>query len=76
MVSLESFKSWFDIEEESENEVLMSTRQNGNVGDGTYGQQDLDKAREIKENILNQYPSFDINIETTDEWVSILVKNG
>jgi hypothetical protein len=68
------FLGWFDVEEQEENFLLASTRLNGDVGTGTYGRGDWDKAQEIKANIEEAFPEATVEIDTTDEWVDITIK--
>lgn len=68
------FLSWFDVEEQEENFLLASTRFSGDVGAGTYGQRDWDKAQEIKANIEEAFPEATVEIDTTDEWVNISIR--
>lgn len=65
--------SWFEFEYEDENEILFSTRANGNVGDETPGQKDLNEAARLKREFAKHYPTLTIDIEEVDEWVHLTV---
>lgn len=52
----------------------FSTRENGNVGDETYGDEDLQKAYELKKSLLDNFEGITVEVETCDEWVYIYVR--
>ena len=62
-------RSYFDIEEESENFVLLTTRENGNVGDEEYGIKDIEEAKSIVKKIKEKYPKTKVRIYSVDEFV-------
>ena len=61
--------SYFDIEDESEEFVLLTTRENGNVGDEEYGIEDIEEAKSIVKKIKEKYPKTKVSIYTVDEFV-------
>lgn len=62
-------KSYFNIEEESEDYVQLTTRENGNVGDEEYGIADIEEAKSIVKKLKEKYPKTKISIYTVDEFV-------
>jgi hypothetical protein len=79
MLTLETIKeeihrtSWFRYEEDIDGDTItLSTRDNGNVGDGTPGKEDQREAWFLKRKFEEKYP-VDIEVEEMDEWVIIVV---
>ena len=62
--------SYFELDCDSEDELAFITRENGNVGDETPGNEDLVEGRRIVK-LINE--KFDITATTdeVDEWVYI-----
>jgi hypothetical protein len=61
--------SYFDLEDESEDFVTLTTRENGNVGDEEYGIEDVEEAKSIVKKIKEKYPKTKFKIYTVDEFV-------
>jgi hypothetical protein len=67
--------SYFDVEEESEEFVILTTRENGNVGDEEYGIEDIEEAKSIVKKIKEKYPKTKVSIYTVDEFVYLELEN-
>ena len=67
--------SYFDVEEESEESVTLTTRENGNVGDEEYGIEDIEEAKSIVKKIKEKYPKTKVSIYTVDEFVYLELEN-
>jgi hypothetical protein len=61
--------SYFDIDDEEDNFVMISTRENGNVGDEEHGVEDVKEAKSILKKIKEKYPNTKGDIYTVDEFV-------
>lgn len=73
--------SWFeldgDIEDfEDDNELIFTTRRNGNVGDETYGQKDFDEGIRIMLEVMGEFGHLirQYEVTTCDEWVNLEIK--
>jgi hypothetical protein len=62
-------KSYFDIEEQSDDFIQLTTRENGSVGDEEYGIEDIEEAKSIVKKIKEKYPKTKVSIYTVDEFV-------
>lgn len=66
--------SYFDLYDEDDKiSLLYTTRENGDVGSETYGDEDITEANRIKKILLNDYNNIQISIEGVDEWVHISI---
>ena len=63
---------WSD--ESCDREVTFSTRENGDVGEDEYGQEDYEQAVGLRNHILAKVPDITIEIDTCDEWVMMHFK--
>ena len=65
--------SWFDYEtrDSNNNEILLSTRENGSVGDEEAGQEDIDEAKNIVRKVIAKFPKTQYEIYEVDEWVNV-----
>ncbi len=59
--------------DESETHVGFTTRENGDVGEEEYSPLDYDEAIKVKKLILEKFKGVEVEIETIDEWVDIVV---
>jgi antirestriction protein len=64
-------KSWFDDESEDigGDEILLTTRKNGNVSNEQWGKEDVNEAKKIVKNIKSKFPTTQYRIEQVDEYV-------
>lgn len=69
-------RTWFDVEEESSNSLLLTTRENGDVGYEEPGSEDIREAKRIKKELMNEFGSKNVSVsmEAVDEWVHIDVR--
>lgn len=81
--SLLDKETWFHVEGEEHdydgeehNEITISTRDNGNVGDETYGQEDWDEALRLVPLIMENFGHYisQYDVTTFDEWVNIEIE--
>ena len=62
--------TWFDVENDDDDSVSLSTREHGDVGEEEPGQEDIDEARRILR-AVNASSEFKATADVCDEWVSI-----
>ena len=69
-------KSWFDDESEDveDNEILLTTRKNGDVGNEEWGREDVNEAKQIVKKIISKFPTSQYKIEQVDEYVYVYLK--
>ena len=72
--------SWFqldgDLEDfEGDDELLFATRQHGNVGDETFGEDDWDEGERLIVDLMREFGNYikGFNLDTCDEWVNLQV---
>ena len=63
--------SSFSVDEETENKIVLATRENGSVGDEQHSPKDIERAKNILKNIKDKYPNTKGRIYTVDEWVML-----
>lgn len=68
-----SKNSYFDFDEEWGDEMIFSTRRNGNVGDETHGEADHREGLKLKKSLELAFPSISAKVEPQDEWVILTV---
>jgi len=61
--------SSFSVDEETDNTIVLVTRENGSVGDEEHSPKDVQRAKDIFKQIKNKYPDTKGRIYTVDEWV-------
>ena len=72
--------SWFQLDGDREDfedgdDLLFATRENGNVGDGRFGQKDFEEAKRIMEEVREKFGGIMCHgISTFDEWVNIEIE--
>ena len=60
----------FDLDDDDDNCLDYSTRENGNVGDEEYGEDDFIEAHRMAIMLENSFGSAVVtDVETCDEWV-------
>jgi hypothetical protein len=64
-------RGYFQIDDEDENMIHLNTREHGNVGDETYGQEDVDYARYIIKKVREKYPKTKARLYDIDEWIDL-----
>ncbi len=66
--------TWFRLEQqdlvEGQIQLMLSTREHGNVGENP-GKEDILEARRLKKEILKSFPGAQVDIDYFDEWVHI-----
>lgn len=55
-------------------EIQFTTREHGDVGDETPGQEDLDDAYRLRKEIKSKWPAYEVDVEEVDEWVHLIVR--
>lgn len=75
---IEDIKEWFNdnggdftLHDEDDDELSYSSREYGNVGSETPGQEDIRNAIKIKRELSKIYKDINITIDEIDEWVHI-----
>lgn len=64
-------RTWFDVSEEGD-EIIIDSREYGDVGEESYGEKDLKEGRRIIR--LLRETGLSCSIEGVDEWVIVTVK--
>ena len=64
-------KSYFQIDEETEDMIHLNTRENGNVANEVHSQKDVEEAKNIYKKVKEKYPNTKGKIYTIDEWVDL-----
>lgn len=65
-------RTWFDLSE-SDDRLLLDTREHGDVGSETPGKPDLIEARRLATTARNLFPRHEVRVEAVDEWVVVEV---
>lgn len=63
-----------EIEEVLEDSISLMTRENGDVGEEEYGEEDYADAKNVKAQILEEFPNAKCRIDTCDEWVTLEIE--
>ena len=72
---IKSIKTYMDIEDEdNDDEILLRTRDHGNVGNETVGREDIEEARRVRKIIAKKFPDLKTDIEEVDEWVHLNIR--
>jgi hypothetical protein len=72
---VESTKTYMEIyDEDDTEEILLTTRDNGNVGDETAGDADIKEAGRVQKLIKKKFPDLIVDIEEVDEWVHLNIR--
>ena len=73
---VESTKTYMEIyDEDDTEEILLTTRDNGNVGDETAGDADIKEAGRVQKLIKKKFPNLIVDIEEVDEWVHLNIRD-
>lgn len=67
--------SYFDFDQKDNNELIFSTRDNGNVGTEEAGRKDIIAGEKLAKEIKNNF-NVEVTVETVDEWVLVIVKKS
>ena len=70
-------KTYLDIENEGDmNNIFLSTREHGDVGDETPGSEDIKEVQRVQKILQKKFAKDDIKImaSTTDEWVNLHIQ--
>ena len=69
---IESTKTYMEVyDEDDEDEILLQTRENGDVGYEEAGDKDIAEAERVQKLIKNKFPDLRVSIEEVDEWVHL-----
>ena len=69
---IESTKTWMDIYDEGDAEqIVLQTRENGDVGYEEAGSEDVAEAGRVQKLIKKKFPDLRVEIEEVDEWVHL-----
>ena len=72
---VESTKTYMEVyDEDDTEEILLTTRDNGNVGDETAGDADIKEAGRVQKLIKKKFPDLIVDIEEVDEWVHLNIR--
>lgn len=66
-------RTWFDVEENEEDDVLLSTREHGDVGEEVAGGADIDEGRRIVK-ALRADDGLVARLDVVDEWVHVHIR--
>ena len=73
---VESTKTYMEVyDEDDTEEILLTTRDNGNVGDETPGDADIKEAGRVQKLIKKKFPNLIVDIEEVDEWVHLNIRD-
>ena len=73
--AIASTKTYMEVEDDSDmSEILIATRENGDVYDDTAGQDDIKEAQRVQKILMKKFPGIAVQIETVDEWVHLSIK--
>lgn len=64
--------TWFDLQEE-ENQIILDSREHGDVGSESPGKPDLAEARRLTAELRKGFPRHDVSAEVVDEWVVVTI---
>jgi len=69
---IESTKTYMDVyDEDNTEEILLQTRENGDVGYEEAGDKDIAEAERVQKLIKKKFPDLRVSIEEVDEWVHL-----
>lgn len=73
--AIASTKTYMDVEEaDNMYEILIATRENGDVYDDTAGADDIKEAQRVQKILMKKFPGIQIQVQTVDEWVHLSIK--
>ena len=65
---------WFTLEDSSNKGLSYTTREHGDVAEETPGAQDIVEARRVRKLLKEKFPFCILDIEVTDEWVTLIIE--
>lgn len=72
---IESTKTYMDVYDEDDlEEIMLNTRENGDVGYEEAGDKDIAEAERVQKLIKNKFPDLRVSIEEVDEWVHLNIQ--
>lgn len=73
--AIASTKTYMDVEEaDNMYEILIATRENGDVYDDTAGPKDIEEAQRVQKILMKKFPGLQVQVQTVDEWVHLSIK--
>jgi hypothetical protein len=73
--AIASSKTYMQVEDDSDmREILIATRENGDVYDDTAGADDIKEAQRVQKILMKKFPGIKVQVETVDEWVHLSIK--
>lgn len=73
--AIASTKTYMQVEEDDNmKEILIATRENGDVYDDTAGADDIKEAQRVQKILMKKFPGIKVQVETVDEWVHLSIK--
>jgi hypothetical protein len=73
--AIASTKTYMEVEEADDmKEILIATRENGDVYDDTAGPKDIEEAQRVQKILMKKFPGIKVQVETVDEWVHLSIK--
>jgi hypothetical protein len=76
--AIKATKTYMDIYDEEftyhTDEVMLQTRENGNVGNETTGSADVKEVKRVEKILSKKFPDLKFQIEEVDEWVSLTIR--
>ena len=72
---IDSIKTYMDVYDEDDlEEIMLNTRENGDVGSETTGREDIKEAQRVQKLIKKKFPDLIVSIEEVDEWVHLNIQ--
>jgi len=72
---IESTKTYMDVyDKDDTEEILLQTRENGDVGYEEAGDKDIAEAERVQKLIKKKFPDLIVSIEEVDEWVHLNIQ--
>ena len=72
---IESTKTYMDVYDEDDlEEIMLNTRENGDVGYEEAGDKDIAEAERVQKLIKKKFPDLIVSIEEVDEWVHLNIQ--
>ena len=72
--AITSTKTYMDVEEADDmREIIIATRENGDVYDDTAGADDIKEAQRVQKILMKKFPGIQIQVQTVDEWVHLSI---
>ena len=72
---IDSIKTYMVVYDEDDlEEIMLNTRENGDIGSETTGREDVKEAQRVQKLIKKKFPDLIISIEEVDEWVHLNIQ--